>query len=91
MATTIISVSIAAIALVVSIVNSFAGAKKTSNEDVEKSAFFQGEITAKLDQLIKTVDKLDQKLTRNTGELHEEIDKKILDHERRYHNNAGHT
>ena len=69
----------------ISVCTYFAGQKKNSNADVEKSAFFQGEITAKLDQLIKTVDKLDQKLTRNTGELHEEIDKKILDHERRYH------
>lgn len=90
MDTVIISVIIAVIGCIVSILTYFAGQKKTSNEDVEKGAFFQGEITAKLDQLIKTVDKLDAKLTRNTGELHEEIDKKILDHERRYHN-AGHN
>ena len=85
-----ITVAIAIVSCIISILAYFAGQKKTSNDDVEKSAFFQGEITAKLDQLIKTVDKLDQKLTRNTGELHEEIDKKILDHERRYHN-AGHN
>lgn len=86
----VITVAIAIVSCIISILAYFAGQKKTSNDDVEKSAFFQGEITAKLDQLIKTVDKLDQKLTRNTGELHEEIDKKILDHERRYHN-AGHN
>lgn len=86
----IITVIVAIIGCVISTLTYFAGQKKTSNADVEKGAFFQGEITAKLDQLIKTVDKLDAKLTRNTGELHEEIDKKILDHERRYHN-AGHN
>ena len=81
---------VAVIGVIIAILTYFAGQKKSSNADVEKSAFFQGEITAKLDQLIKTVDKLDQKLTRNTGELHEEIDKKITEHERRYHN-AGHS
>lgn len=86
MNTVIISVIIAVIGCVLSVLTYFAGQKKASNEDVEKSAFFQGEITAKLDQLIKSVDKLEQKLTRNTGELHAEIDKKIADHERRYHN-----
>ena len=76
----VITVVVAVIGCIISILTYFAGQKKNSNADVEKSAFFQGEITAKLDQ----------KLTRNTGELHEEIDKKILDHERRYHN-AGHN
>ena len=90
MNTVVITVAVAIIGCIISILTYFAGQKKVSNDDVEKSAFFQGEITAKLDQLLKTVDKLDQKLTRNTGELHEEIDKKILDHERRYHN-VGHN
>ena len=44
----------------------------------------------KIETVIKNLEKLDTKLTRNTGELHDEIDKKILDHERRYHN-AGHN
>lgn len=86
----ILPLIVAVIGVIVAILTYFAGQKKTSNADVEKNAFFQGEITAKLDQLIKTVEKLDQKLTRNTGELHEEIDKKITEHERRYHN-AGHS
>lgn len=81
----VISVIIAAIGCVIAVLTYFAGQKKASNGEIEKRARFEGEITAKLDQLIKSFDKLDAKLTRNTGELHEEIDKKILEHERRYH------
>ena len=86
----IITIAVAIIGCVVSILTYFAGQKRTSNNDVEKSAYFQGEMSAKIDQVIKNLEKLDTKLTRNTGELHDEIDKKILDHERRYHN-AGHN
>jgi hypothetical protein len=86
----IITIAVAIIGCVVSILTYFAGQKRTSNNDVEKSAYFQGEMSAKIDQVIKNLEKLDSKLTRNTGELHDEIDKKILDHERRYHN-AGHN
>ena len=86
----IITAVVAVIGCVLSVLTYFAGQKKTSNVEVEKRARFEGEITAKLDQLIKAFDKLEAKLTRNTGELHDEIDKKILDHERRYHN-AGHN
>ena len=56
MNTVVITVAVAIIGCIISILTYFAGQKKVSNDDVEKSAFFQGEITAKLDQLIKTVD-----------------------------------
>lgn len=86
MTTVIITTITAVLGCVVAVCTYFAGQKKSSNADTAESAFFQGEVTAKLDQLIKSVEKLEQKLSRNTGELHAEIDKKIADHERRYHN-----
>jgi hypothetical protein len=83
-----ITVVVGVIGCVIAVLTYFAGLKKNSNFDVEKRAHFEGTIEAKLDQLIKTVDKLDQKLTRNTSELYTEIDQKIEQHEKRYHHNG---
>lgn len=63
----------------------FAGLKRTSNTDIAERARSEGEIKAKLDQLLNSFEKLENKLTRNTSELYEEIDKRISEHEKRYH------
>lgn len=80
-----LTIIIAVIGVVLSILTYFAGVKRNSNTDVEKRARFEGEIKAKLDQLILSVEKLENKLTRNTDELHAEIKRQIAEHERRYH------
>ena len=72
--------------LLIAVLSYFAGSKRSSNSDVEKRARFEGEIKAKLDQLLLSVEKLEQKLTRNTTELHDEIKRQMAEHERRYHN-----
>lgn len=82
-----LTVFIAILGAVLSVLTFFAGSKRNSNTDVEKRARFEGEIKAKLDQLLQSVEKLENKLTRNTGELHAEIKRQIEEHERRYHAN----
>lgn len=84
-----LTVAIAITGIVLSIMTFFAGAKKTSNADVEKRARFEGEIKAKLDQLIKSVEQLEDKLSRNKNELYAEIRRQIQEHERHYHNGTG--
>lgn len=81
---------IAAVGLVLSVLTYFAGVKRTSNADVEKRARFEGQIEAKLDQLIKQVSKLEEKLSQNKDELYAEIKERIEEHERRYHHNGEH-
>lgn len=78
---------IAFIGVIIAVLTYFAGAKRTSNADVEKRAYFEGEIKAKLDQLLTSFEKLEMKLSKNTDELYSEISKQIAEHERRYHGN----
>lgn len=72
--------------IVLSVLSYFAGAKKQSNEDVGKRAYFEGEIHAKLDQLINSFEKLEAKLSKNTDDLYAAIHNEIKEHEKRYHN-----
>lgn len=58
-----------------------AGSRKSS----EERAWFGGEIKATLQQLIGRFDRLEDKLTKNTSELYEEIAKRIQEQETRYH------
>lgn len=81
-----ITVLVGIIGLGIAILTYFAGQKHQSNKDVEKRAYFEGTITAKLDQLISRFDKLEEKLSNSTSELYDEINIKITEHEKRYHN-----
>lgn len=76
---------IAAIGLVISVLSYFFGVKKQSNADVEKRAHFEGEIKATLKRLVDDVDKIQQKFDKFSGNYIIEIDKKIQEHEARYH------
>lgn len=73
------------IGIVIGVVGYFAGQKKQSNDEVQKRAYFEGEIKAKLDQVLTALEKLETKLSKNTDELYTEINKRIAEHERRYH------
>lgn len=77
------------IGIVLSIISHFNSEKKNSNTETEKYAFFQGEMTAKIDQLIHAVEKLDAKLSKNTDDLYNEISEKISEHEKRYHSGGN--
>lgn len=81
-----ITVLVGLIGAAVAVLTYFAGQKHQSNKDVEKRAYFEGTITAKLDQLISRFDKLEEKLSSSTSELYDEINLKISEHEKRYHN-----
>lgn len=84
-----LDIIIAVIGVLLAILSYFAGQKTQSNTDVEKRAYFEGEIKAKLDQLIKRFDNMEEKLSKRTAELHQEIDKSIAEHEKRYHSING--
>lgn len=74
-----------AIGVIVGVVGYFAGQRKTSNAEVEKRARFEGSMEAQLKQVIEKLDKIEDKLSKNTDALYAEIDKAISEHERRYH------
>lgn len=78
---------IAVLGVVLATLTYFAGVKKTSNDDVAERARFEGSMSTKLDMLFKRFDKLEDSISRNISELYSEIDKKIKEHEERYHGN----
>ena len=78
-------VVIAAIGLTISILSYFFGLKKHSNDDVEKRARFEGEIKATLNALSADVKKIEEKFDRFSEGYYEEIEKRIKEHEVRYH------
>ena len=81
----IISAIVGIVGVVIGVVGYFGGQRKQSNDEVQKRAYFEGEIKAKLDQVITTLEKLENKLSKNTDELYTEISKQIAEHEKRYH------
>lgn len=80
-----VTIIVGIVTAVVSIVSYFAGEKKTSKGEVAERARFEGNVEATLKQILLRLDGLDAKLTRNTTELYDEIDKRIAEHEKRYH------
>ena len=84
-----ITVLVGVIGAVIAILTYFAGVKRTSNGDIEKRARFEGNIEAKLDELLKSIDKLESKLDKSTDDLYSEIKRQIAEHEKRYHNDAS--
>ncbi len=74
------------IGVIIGVIGYFTGQKKQSNDEVAQRAHFEGEVTAKLKQVIDAIEKLDAKISKNTEELFDEIDKRIEKHEKRYHN-----
>ena len=81
-----ITVVVGIIGALIAVLSYFAGVKKSSNEDVEKRAYFEGQVTEKLDQLMHRFDRLEEQLSNNTSELYDEIAKQVEKHEERYHN-----
>ena len=74
------------IGIVIGVIGYFAGQRKQSSEDAANRARFEGEVCAKIDQVLHSIEKLENKLSKNTDALYAEIDDKIAEHERRYHN-----
>lgn len=71
---------------VIGVVGYFGGQKKQSNDDVEKQAYFRGEINAKIDLLMKGFDEIKTMLSENITSVRDEIDEKMNEHIRTYHN-----
>lgn len=84
-----ITLLIAIVGCAVTCLSFLLGQKKSTSEETAKRARFEGMIDEKLNNLIKSVDKLDEKLTKSTNDLYEEIDKRIILHEKRYHEIEG--
>lgn len=80
------NILIALVGAVIAVLTYFAGIKKSSNAETEQRARFEGEIKAKLDQLNRSFEKLESKLDKTADDFYTEIDKRISEHERRYHN-----
>ena len=81
-----VTVLVGIVGAVVAVCTYYAGQKHQSNKDVEKRAYFEGQVTEKLDQLMHRFDRLEEQLSNNTSELYDEIAKQIEKHEERYHN-----
>lgn len=79
------NILIALVGAVIAVLTYFAGIKKSSNAETEQRARFEGEIKAKLDQLNRSFEKLESKLDKTAEDFYTEIDKRISEHERRYH------
>lgn len=79
------NIIIGVIGVIIAVLTYIAGTKKTSNEEVEKRAYFEGQIGAKLDQVLHSLEKLESKVSKNTEELYNTIEKRIEEHERRFH------
>lgn len=80
-----VTVLVGIIGCVITALSFLLGQRKTTKEETAARATFEGIITEKLNNLIKTVDKLDEKLSSTSTKLYDEIDKRIEDHEKRYH------
>ncbi len=78
-----ITVLCGCVSLIIGIVGTLAATKNQSKKD----GYFEGVVSAKLDNLAQAVEKLDIKLGVNTSELSREIDKKISQHIREWHDN----
>ena len=74
------------IGIVIGVVGYFAGQRKQSNEEAANRARFEGKVCTQIEQVLHAIEKLEDKLSKNTDALYKEIDDKIEEHERRYHN-----
>jgi len=79
------TVIVAIIGLVFTVLAYFGGKQKSSNEDREQRGRFEGEIKATLTNLKDSVNELKEKLEKANNGFYKEIDKRIAEHERRYH------
>ena len=80
----ITSILIAAGGLVLAVLTYFAGAKRSASE----RARFEGEISASLKDLTRSVEKLEDKFDKTSDGIYDEIKRQISEHERRYHSNG---
>lgn len=81
MDTTTITILVGIGGFILAALTYIAGTKKTG----EERARFEGMVEEKLDRLQVSFDKLEERLSKNTTELYDEIDLKIREHEERYH------
>ena len=79
------NILIALVGAIIAVLTYFAGIKRSSNAETEQRARFEGEIKAKLDQLNRSFEKLESKLDKTAEDFYTEIDKRISEHESRYH------
>lgn len=83
---TIISCIISIISVTLLVTSHFNGQKKQSNEDVEKQAYFRGEMNTKMETLMNDVKELKTMFSQNVVSIRNEIDEKMKEHIKVYHN-----
>lgn len=75
------NILIAVAGLLLSALTFVAGTKKAN----KAAGYFEGLVTAKLDELGKKIDKFEDKLSHNSEKFYTAIDAAIKDHEERFH------
>jgi len=83
---TTIGYIVGAVGGVIGVVSFFGGRQKQSNDDVEKQAYFRGEINSKIDLLMKGFDEIKTMFSTSVTSVRKEIDDKMNEHIRNYHN-----
>ena len=81
----IISYAVGIIGCVVGVVGLTRNSKKDTAHDAEKRARFEGEIKADIRNVSDLVIRLQEKFDKFSDSFSEEIDRKIKEHEQRFH------
>lgn len=81
----IIPIAVGVIGCVVGVIGLTRNNRKDSTEDAEKRARFEGEIKADIRNLSTLVLRLQEKMDSLSDGFDAEIDRKIKEHEQRYH------
>lgn len=83
-----ITLSIAIIGCIISVVSFFNGRKDKSNDEVSKMQYNQGKTDQILKNIMDKLDKIEAKLDSYDNEIDTRIDKAIEIHIREYHKGA---
>lgn len=81
-----ISCIVGVIGIVIGVTGFFSGKQKQSNDDVEKQAYFRGEINTKIDLLMRGFEEIKAMLAQSISSVRDEINEKMEEHIRLYHN-----
>lgn len=80
------TIVLSVLSVVFVVLSFFAGKQRTSNKDSEKLGMFQGSITEKVDNISKNIERLEEKIDNFSKSYNNEIDRRIKEHERVWHN-----
>lgn len=81
-----IALAISILSIVFTILNFATNRKDKSNKDTENTSYKWGQLDIKLENIEKTLGKIELKLDTYDKEIDQKIDEKISHHIREYHN-----